>query len=261
MILDRLAAAARQRVDIRKNLISLPALMSQALQSRTKNGFPFEQALQGPDLKFICELKHASPSREAIVAEFPYLQLAHEYEQAGAAAISVLTEPEFFMGRDEHLAEVSCAVNLPVLRKDFIVDEYQLYEAKVLGAAAVLLICTLLDTPIIKEYLAICDELGLSALVETHHEREVDSALRAGARVIGVNNRNLQDFSIDLNNSLTLRALVPDNILFVAESGINCAADIVRLRERHVNAVLIGEALMKSRDKKAMLNELRGAQG
>lgn len=260
MILDRLAAAAHHRVDIRKNLIPLPALKRKASQTPAKGSFPFEQALRGPDLKFICELKQASPSRGSIVTEFPYLQLAREYERAGAAAISVLTEPEFFLGRDEHLAEVSSAVDLPVLRKDFIVDEYQLYEAKTLGAAAVLLICALLDSRTVQEYLAICDKLGLSALVETHDEREVDSALRAGARVIGVNNRNLHDFSVDMNNSLNLRALVPDHILFVAESGINNAVDVARLRDRQVNGVLIGEALMMSRDKCALLNELRGEQ-
>jgi len=258
MILDILAAAARSRVANSQAHITLAQLKKTAGDLRADTGFPFEQALRGPDINFICEIKKASPSQGVIVPDFPYLQIAVEYEQAGAAAISVLTEPQYFQGRDQYLAEIQKAVSIPVLRKDFTVDAYQIYEAKILGASAVLLICALLDTATIRDYIAVCDELGLSALVEAHDEREIESALAAGARIIGVNNRNLRDFKVDINNSINLRPLVPENILFVAESGISTAADIELLRQSKVNAVLIGEALMRSPDKKKMLAELRG---
>ena len=258
MILDILAAAARSRVANSQAHITLAQLKKTAGDLRADTGFPFEQALRGPDINFICEIKKASPSQGVIVPDFPYLQIAVEYEQAGAAAISVLTEPQYFQGRDQYLAEIQKAVSIPVLRKDFTVDAYQIYEAKILGASAVLLICALLDTATIRDYIAVCDELGLSALVEAHDEREIESALAAGARIIGVNNRNLQNFQVDINNSIKLRPLVPENILFVAESGISTAADIELLRQSKVNAVLIGEALMRSPDKKKMLAELRG---
>lgn len=258
MILNKLAASARRRV-VRKKVRIPPDVMKKAARELNNDtGFPFEKALQTPDINFICEIKKASPSRGVIAPDFPYLHIAREYEQAGAAAISVLTEPEYFQGWDEYLTEIRKAVSLPLLRKDFTVDIYQIYEAKTIGAAAVLLICALLDTPTIREYIAVCNELGLSALVETHDEWEVESALAAGARIIGVNNRNLKDFTIDFNNSLKLRKLVPADILFVAESGIRTAADIEVLRQGKVNGVLIGEALMRSPDKPQMLAELRG---
>ncbi len=258
MILDKLAASAHNRVVRNQARISLEQIQRAARGLNADTGFPLEKALQGPEINFICEIKQASPSLGLIAPDFPYLQIAREYEQAGAAAISVLTEPEYFQGRDEYLAEIQKTVSIPLLRKDFTVDVYQIYEAKTIGASAVLLICALLDTPTIRDYIAVCDELGLSALVEAHDEREVESALAAGARIIGVNNRNLKDFTVDLNNSLELRKLVPDNILFVAESGIRSAADIEVLRQAKVNAVLIGEALMRSPDKVKMLSELRG---
>jgi len=258
MILDKLAASAHNRVVRNQARISLEQMQRAACGLNADTSLPFEKALQGPDIKFICEIKKASPSLGLIAPDFPYLQIAKEYEQAGAAAISVLTEPEYFQGRDEYLAEIQKTVAIPLLRKDFMVDVYQIYEAKTIGASAVLLICALLNTPTIRDYIAVCDELGLSALVEAHDEREVESALAAGARIIGVNNRNLKDFTVDLNNSLKLRQLVPDNILFVAESGIRSAADIEVLRKAKVNAVLIGEALMRNPDKVKMLAELRG---
>jgi indole-3-glycerol phosphate synthase len=258
MILERFAAAAHKRVAHNQTLISLEQMKAAAGKLNAATGFPFEKALRGPEINFICEIKKASPSQGLIAPDFPYLQIALEYEQAGAAAISVLTEPEYFLGRDQYLAEIQKAVAIPVLRKDFTVDVYQLYEAKTIGASAVLLICALLDTPALRDYISVCDELGLSALVETHDEREVASALAAGARVIGVNNRNLKDFTVNLDNSIKLRQLVPENIIFVAESGIRSAADVEALRQANVNAVLIGEALMRSPDKKKMLDELRG---
>jgi len=258
MILDKLAAAARDRVVRNQSHTSLEQMQRAAGQLNNDSGFPFEKALRGPDINFICEIKKASPSQGIIAPDFPYLQIAKEYEQAGAAAISVLTEPEYFQGRDEYLTEIQKKVSIPLLRKDFTVDIYQIYEAKTIGASAVLLICALLDTPTIRDYITVCNELGLSALVEAHDEREVESALAAGARIIGVNNRNLKDFTVDLNNSLKLRKSVPADLLFVAESGIRSAADIEVLRKAKVNAVLIGEALMRSPDKTKMLAELRG---
>lgn len=258
MILDNLAASARTRVERNKAQIPLGEIKKAAYDISPETGFPFEKVLLGQDINFICEVKKASPSKGLIAQDFPYLQIAKDYEQAGAAAISVLTEPDYFLGSDEFLNHIQKAVSIPVLRKDFTVDDYQIYEAKTLGASAVLLICALLDTQTLRDYISVCDELGLSALVEAHDEREVESALAAGARIIGVNNRNLKDFTVDIRNSLALRKLVPENILFIAESGIQTAADIEVLRQSKVNGVLIGETLMRSPDKGKILEELRG---
>lgn len=221
-------------------------------------GFPFRKALSGDEISFICEVKRASPSKGLIAPDFPYLDIARDYERAGASAISCLTEPFWFKGRDEYLAEISNAVTIPVLRKDFTVDEYMIYQAKTLGASAVLLICSILSKEQLSEYLGIAHSLGLSALVEAHDEDEVRTALSVGAGIIGVNNRDLRTFTVDINNSARLRKLVPPEVLFISESGIKTAADIEALRSNGTNAVLIGETLMRSPDKKAALDELRG---
>lgn len=221
-------------------------------------GFPFRKALSGDEISFICEVKRASPSKGLIAPDFPYLDIARDYERAGASAISCLTEPFWFKGRDEYLAEISNAVKIPVLRKDFTVDEYMIYQAKTLGASAVLLICSILSKEQLSEYLGIAHSLGLSALVEAHDDGEVRTALSVGAGIIGVNNRDLRTFTVDINNSARLRKLVPPEVLFVSESGIKTAADIEALRSNGTNAVLIGETLMRSPDKKAALDELRG---
>lgn len=256
-ILDQLAKHAQERVAEAKRRISLEELKRQALRL-PKGIFPFENALKKSDISFICECKKASPSKGLIAPNFPYLQIAQEYEAAGADCISVLTEPKWFLGSDEYLREIAGRVTLPCLRKDFTVDEYMIYEAKTLGASAVLLICSILDEIQTKEYIGICNELGLSALVEAHDETEVSIAVRTGARIIGVNNRNLKDFSVDTENSRKLRELIPRDVLFVSESGVKEAADVAKLREIGADAVLIGETLMRSPDKKAKLSELRG---
>ncbi len=256
-ILDQLAEHARERVSEAKREVSLEEVRQRAL-SMQKGSFAFEKALKKDGISFICECKKASPSKGLIAPEFPYLQIAEEYEAAGADCISVLTEPKWFLGSDEYLKEIADAVSIPCLRKDFTVDEYMIYEAKVLGASAVLLICSILGASEIREYLQICDELGLSALVETHDEREVQMALDAGARMIGVNNRNLKDFSVNTDNSRRLRELIPSEVLFVSESGVQTAEDVAALRAIGADAVLIGETLMRAADKKAKLAELRG---
>lgn len=258
MILNTIAQSTRLRVDSAKKKFPIEQCRSAALLEKQDTGFPFEKALSRDEVGFICEVKKASPSKGLISPDFPYLQIALDYESAGAAAISVLTEPEFFLGSNRYLSEIARAVTVPVLRKDFIIDEYQIFEAKLLGASAVLLICALLDGGTVSEYIRLCDTLGLSALVEVHDESEMKSAVFAGARIIGVNNRNLKDFIVDIENSVRLRSLAPPDILFVAESGIQSAADVDALRRCGVNAVLVGEALMKAPDKKRMLRELRG---
>ena len=256
-ILDKLAAHAKERCDEAKGYISLEELNKLAAAA-PKGSFEFEKALRKPGISFICECKKASPSKGLIAPDFPYLKIAKEYERAGADCISVLTEPKWFLGSDEYLREIAAEVKIPCLRKDFTVDEYMIYEAKLLGASAVLLIAALLPESQLKEYIGICDELGLSALVETHNEAEVDDAITAGARVIGVNNRNLKDFSVDTENSKRLRKLIPRDILFVAESGVKTAADVRSLRAIGADAVLVGETLMRAEDKTQKLNELRG---
>lgn len=259
-ILNTIADYAKLRVAEKKKLLSLSDIKITALSMNCETGFPFEKALNGNDISFICECKKASPSKGIIDPDFQYLKIAEEYEKAGASCISVLTEPKWFMGNDDYLKEIVSHVSVPCLRKDFTVDEYMIYEAKILGASAVLLICTLLETKTIKHYIDICDSLGLSALVEVHNENEIYSALKAGARIIGVNNRNLNDFTVDIRNSERLRRLVPENILFIAESGIKTSDDIKILRQANVNGVLIGETLMRAPDKKSILNNLRGAK-
>ncbi|MGM9572751.1 MAG: indole-3-glycerol phosphate synthase TrpC [bacterium] len=258
MILDRIVKATEKRVSEQKKLVSALSMKSQALALPVKKDFPFQAALDAPELSFICEVKKASPSKGVIAEDFPYLTIAQEYEKAGAAAVSVLTEPDFFQGSGKYLREISRLISLPVLRKDFIIDEYQIYEAKCLGASAVLLIAAILEEKQLQSFLELAHSLGLSALVEAHTEEEADKALKAGAKIIGVNNRNLQTFEVDLNNSLNLRRLVPPEISFVAESGIKSADDIKKLTEAGVNGVLIGETLMRSPDKKAALDELKG---
>lgn len=257
-ILDTLAEHARARTERNKGRISFDKMKKQALSMDADTGYPFEKALGAPGISFICEVKKASPSKGLIAAEFPYLSIAREYEAAGAAAISCLTEPDFFLGSDEYLREIAAAVKIPVLRKDFTVDPYMIYEAKVLGASAVLLICAILSDEELLEYGKIARALGLSALVEAHDEREVERALRVEHGIVGVNNRDLKTFTVDCGNSVRLRKMVPDDRLFVSESGIRTAEDIAVLRQNGTDAVLIGETLMRSPDKAAALRELRG---
>lgn len=257
-ILAEIAEKTRQRVAEEKKSLPLPQLRAQAEAMDASTGFPFAQALAAPGMSFICEVKKASPSKGLIAPNFPYLDIAKEYQAAGAAAISCLTEPYWFQGSDQYLKEIVQAVTIPVLRKDFTVDEYMIYGAKVLGASAVLLICAILDDGQLKDYLALAHSLGLSALVEAHDETELNRALSAGAGIIGVNNRDLRTFTVDVSNSLRLRKLAPPEVLFVSESGIKTPEDIQKLYDNGTNAVLIGETLMRAPDKKAMLAQLRG---
>ncbi len=256
-ILDELAAHARERVAAAQLRLPLSELKSMTGSLKTAD-FPFEKALAKEGLSFICECKKASPSKGLIAPDFPYLQIAREYEAAGADCISVLTEPKWFLGSNDYLREIASNVKIPCLRKDFTVDEYMLYEARVLGASAALLICSILSFEQIKEYIGICDELGLSALVEAHDEAEVETAVKAGARIIGVNNRNLKDFTVDTSNARRLRDMIPSNILFVSESGVKGHQDIADAIDMGADAVLVGEALMRASDKNAKLRELKG---
>ena len=255
-ILDKLAASAKARCEAAKGKFP-PEEIRRLAENTPKGDFGFEKALKKPGMSFICECKRASPSKGLIAPEFPYLDIARDYEAAGADCVSVLTEPEWFLGSDRYLEEIAHTVGIPCLRKDFTVDEYMIYEAKLLGASAVLFICSILDAEHLKEYIGVADSLGLSSLVEAHDEREIAAAVGAGARVIGVNNRNLKDFTVDTGNSGRLRSIVPDDIVFVSESGVSDAGDVKRLYDAHVDAVLIGEALMRASDRKAKLAELR----
>lgn len=257
-ILEQLAAHARHRVEQAAKQHPLEKVKRSAL-ALPRGDFAFERALGKPGMSFICECKKASPSKGLIAPAFPYLSIAGAYAEAGADAISVLTEPKWFLGSDTFLREIAAQVQVPCLRKDFTVDAYMIYEAKLLGASAVLLIVSLLREEQLRTYMEICDELGLSALVEAHEEEEVRTALRAGARVVGVNNRNLKDFSVDTENSRRLRELVPEDVIFVSESGVRDAEDIRRLSAMGADAVLIGETLMRAKDKNATLAAFREA--
>ena len=256
-ILDEIAKYAEERVKKAQEIIPAESLKKQAYDM-PKGDFAFEKALRKSGLSFICECKKASPSKGIIAQDFPYLEIAKEYEKAGADCISVLTEPRWFMGSNEYLKEIAENVSIPILRKDFTIDEYMIYEAKVLGASAVLLIVSILSEDKIRKYLSICDDLGLSALVEIHDENEAKTAINSGARIIGVNNRNLKDFSVDNSLAARLRRDVPEDIVFVSESGIKTADDIKTVRESKADAVLVGETLMRAADKKEALRSLRG---
>lgn len=258
MILDRIVESTRKRVAQEKREISLEEIKAQALSLPSDTGFPFEQALTQQDFNFICEVKKASPSKGIIAEDFPYLDIAKEYERAGAAAISCLTEPEFFKGDKKYLQEIAATVNIPVLRKDFIIDEYQIYQAKVWGAKAILLICACLDVPTLTKFRELADSLGLSALVEAHDENEVQMAIDCGARIIGVNNRNLKDFTVDVHNSIRLRQLVDDDVIFVSESGLDTPEDIQVLRDNNIGVALMGESFMRAPNKVEKLAYLYG---
>ncbi|MDR3207693.1 MAG: indole-3-glycerol phosphate synthase TrpC [Oscillospiraceae bacterium] len=259
MILDEIAAYTRGRVTAAKQAVSLDAIRARAEAMPRDGTFPFEAALGGPGLSFICEVKKASPSKGIISADFPYLDIAQDYERGGAAALSVLTEPKYFLGRDEYLREIAEAVPLPVLRKDFVVDAYQIYGAKLLGASAVLLIAALLDKATLERYIELAHSLGLSALAEAHTEAELLAVLAAGARLVGVNNRDLRTFAVNFSTGARLRALVPPEVLFVAESGVTSPADVRALRAIGADAALVGEALMRAPDRVRFLGELREA--
>ena len=258
MILDTIVEATKIRVAQEKQVESPEAVKAAALALPSDTGFPFEAALRQQDFNFICEVKKASPSKGIIAEHFPYLDIAKEYEVAGAAAISVLTEPDFFKGDKKYLQEIASTVKIPVLRKDFIIDEYQIYQAKVWGASAILLICACLDVPTLTKFRELADSLGLSSLVEAHDEQEVQMAIDCGARIIGVNNRNLKDFTVDVQNSVRLRNLVQDDVIFVSESGLETPEDIQVLRDNNIGVALMGETFMRSPNKIEKLAYLYG---
>lgn len=258
MILDKIIEATKIRVAQEKQVETPEAVKAAALALPADTGFPFEAALRQQDFNFICEVKKASPSKGIIAEHFPYLEIAKEYEVAGAAAISVLTEPDFFKGDKKYLQEIASTVKIPVLRKDFIIDEYQIYQAKVWGASAILLICACLDVPTLTKFRELADSLGLSSLVEAHDEHEVQMAIDCGARIIGVNNRNLKDFTVDVQNSVRLRNLVEDDVIFVSESGLETPEDIQVLRDNNIGVALMGETFMRSPNKIEKLAYLYG---
>ena len=258
MILDKIVEATKIRVTQEKQVETPEAVKAAALALPSDTGFPFEAALRQQDFNFICEVKKASPSKGIIAEHFPYLDIAKEYEVAGAAAISVLTEPDFFKGDKKYLQEIASTVKIPVLRKDFIIDEYQIYQAKVWGASAILLICACLDVPTLTKFRELADSLGLSSLVEAHDEHEVNMAIDCGARIIGVNNRNLKDFTVDVQNSVRLRNLVQDDVIFVSESGLETPEDIQVLRDNNIGVALMGETFMRSPNKVEKLAYLYG---
>jgi indole-3-glycerol phosphate synthase len=259
-ILDEIAGKTKLRVAKAKDAAPFDLVRGDALalaEKEVKSAFPFERAIAAPGLSFICEVKKASPSKGIIAADFPYLQTALEYEAAGAAAISVLTEPDYFLGSDQYLREIAAAAGIPTLRKDFVIDPYQIYEAKLLGAKAVLLICALLDAQALAGYIKTAGELGLSALVEIHNEAEAEQAVKAGAKIIGINNRDLKTFKVDLAVTARLRSLIPAGILAVAESGIKSPEDVRAISALRVDAALVGESLMRAADKRKFLAELK----
>lgn len=258
MILDQIVEKTRIRIQKEKTEISPKEMRNKAKELSSDTGYPFLKALSKKGMSYICEVKKASPSKGIISEDFNYIEIAKEYEKIGASAISVLTEPDYFQGNILFLKDIKEKVNLPLLRKDFIIDPYMIDQAKVNGADAILLICALLTEEELSTYQAYAESLGLSALVEAHNEEEVAKALRARAKIIGINNRDLRDFSVDIHNSLRYRHLIPEDVIFVSESGITERDQIIELEANHVNAVLIGETMMKAKDKQGMMDTLRG---
>ena len=256
-MLDEIVEKTKERLIESKKNKSLDELKEEVQKLEITQDFPFKKALSGDEISIIAEVKRASPSKGLIAEDFDYLSIAKEYEEAGASAISVLTEPYFFKGSNDYLKEISQCVNIPILRKDFIVDEYMVWEAKAIGASAVLLIVSILSIVELKKFLDLAHDLGLSAIVETHDGDEIRTALNVGAEIIGVNNRDLTDFTVNIENSISLRRCVSGDVIFISESGIKTPEDIRRLKENNVDAVLIGETLMKSKDKKSMISELK----
>ncbi|GHT43393.1 indole-3-glycerol phosphate synthase [Endomicrobiia bacterium] len=256
MILNKIVDATRIRVDKEKSKKSFDTIKKEALEIAWTSCYKFEKALSKPGINFICEIKKASPSKGLISDSFNYKEIALEYQKSGAAAISVITEPDFFLGNKDYLKEIKDIVSVSVLRKDFIIDSYQIYESKIIGADAILLICTILDKEILKDFFEIANSLGLSCLVEVHDEKEIETSLNIGAKIIGVNNRNLKNFEVNFNNSIKLRKLVPDDKIFVSESGIKTKEHIDILKANNINAVLIGEGLMRSNNINLKLKEL-----
>ena len=256
-ILDKLADLSRARAAADQEKVPETVLREQAKALGKGNGEAFLSALKKPGISFICEIKKASPSKGLISPDFPYLKIAADYERAGADCISCLTEPEYFLGSDQIFREVRAQVSLPMLRKDFTVSAYQLDQARVMGANAALLIVSLLDEKTLEAYLERCDELGIAALVETHDGEEISRAVSAGAKIIGVNNRNLKDFSVDFENAARLRDRIPADCVYVAESGVKTPEDVRRLRQIGADAALIGETLMRSTDPAETLDQLR----
>ena len=256
-ILDEIVEDTYRRVAFERTIHPFPDVKEGCMVRPRRTGFPFTRALEADGMSFICEVKKASPSKGIIAEDFPYLDIAMEYEDIGASAISVLTEPHFFKGSDRYLEEIADTVRTPILRKDFIIDEYQIYRAKEIGASAILLIAAILDDRQLSGYREIAESLGMSVLVETHDEREVQRAVSSGAGIIGVNNRDLRNFTVDIRNSLKLRELIPDDVITVSESGIRGKEDISRLRDAGFDAVLVGETFMRSTDKRATIEAMR----
>ena len=257
VMLDEIVEKTKLRIDEEKKIKSLDDLKAEVLSKEIEMDFPFKKALSTQDISIIAEVKRASPSKGLIAEDFDYVKIAKEYEEAGASAISVLTEPYFFLGSDDYLSDIAQNVSIPILRKDFVIDEYMIWQAKALGASAILLIVSILDTVQLKKYLDLAHDLGLSAIVETHDASEISTAMIVGAEIVGVNNRNLNDFTVDIENSINLRRCVSGDVVFISESGIKTKEDVTRLKENNVDAVLIGETLMKSDDKKSMISELK----
>lgn len=257
-ILSRIANRTRERIAKEEQEIPVEVLKEKI--ASMPSAPDFYKALKKDGMSFICEVKKASPSKGVIAEDFPYTEIAMDYEKAGAAAISCLTEPFWFMGSDRYVEEIAGKVSIPILRKDFTINEYMIYQARAMGASAVLLICAILTDEELKGYRELAESLGMHALVETHDEEEIKRAIDSGAQIIGVNNRDLRTFTVDVNTSLRLKKLVPDDRVFVSESGIKTPEDIRRLYDNHTDAVLIGETLMRADDKKAMLDNLKGVR-
>lgn len=257
-ILKRILARKQEEIEARLKQRSINRLRDQLDQASAVRGFAksLKQRLDRGDSAVIAEIKKASPSKGVIRENFDPVQIAKSYEKAGAACLSVLTDEDFFQGHDDYLVAARAACSLPVIRKDFMVDPYQLYEARVLGADCILLIVAALDDDNLRRLFELSSELGMDALVEVHDQAELDRALKLDLSFVGVNNRNLRSFETSLSTTLDLLKGIPEDCFVVTESGIHTPEDVQLMRENGVNAFLVGEAFMRAPEPGALLSEL-----
>jgi len=253
-MLDKIVTQKREEVEQRKKAVPIACLQERI--ARQKPSLDFALALKSDHIRIIAEVKQSSPSRGMLRPDFDPIELAQIYAEGGAAAISVLTETNYFMGSIEHLAAIKEVVQLPLLRKDFIFDTYQVYESRAYGANALLLIAAILSQRQLKELVSLSHSLGLRCLVEVHNKGEVERAVLSEAEIIGINNRDLNTFAVDINTTRRLRPLIPKEKIVVSESGIRSRSDMEKLRKWRVDAVLVGEALVTAGDAMAKMREL-----
>lgn len=258
MILDQLVKATQKRITKQEAKISFLELKNKANKKKSKNSQLIYDIFSKKQISVIGEIKHASPSKGLIINNFNYISIVDDYEKSNLDIISVLTEPDYFKGSLNNLEQVHNKTNKPILRKDFIINEYMIYESFLSGADMILLIAVILSDTQLKKFYELANKLGLAVLFETHNQNEIERVLKLNPKMIGINNRNLMDFTVDINHSIKLRKYIPDSVICISESGIENKNDVNQLKEHQINGFLIGEYLIKADNRKTFMNNLLG---